>query len=341
MNEVPKPHRLAPNPVPIFYQGGPGIAGFRGIDSFPSPEDWVGSVSRFPNTEDDTIGLAATDTGDTILDLIKEDPQSWLGRDYRTDDTGILVKLLDAGVRLPVHWHPTRAFAREHLSCPYGKAEGWIILSPHGGRVWLGFTSEPSEVQLADWLRTQDGGDMLAHMNEVPVGYGDIVYVPPGTAHAIDEGVLLLELQEPTSFSFILEHEVFNMNSAEAALGIDWADALQSIRHAPGVTDECVIAGGLRSTPKSLFPAAADEFFRASVLTPSLPRAVLDGYTIGVVIDGNGTLRTPHGADIEIVAGSTWAIPAAVGELHLEGDATVILCRPPSQLPELDVEPGA
>src|SRR5665811_1673715 len=139
MTAVPRPHRLAPNPVPIFYEGGPGIAEFRNIESFPSPEDWVGSVSRFPNAEDEAIGLATTDSGETILDLITEDPQAWLGRDHRTDDTGILVKLLDAGVRLPVHWHPTRAFAREHLDCPYGKAEGWIILSP--GRVWLGFKS--------------------------------------------------------------------------------------------------------------------------------------------------------------------------------------------------------
>ena len=40
----------------------------------------------------------------------------------------LLVKLLDAGERLPVHFHPGRAFAREQLGMRFGKTEAWIIL---------------------------------------------------------------------------------------------------------------------------------------------------------------------------------------------------------------------
>ncbi|WP_231560250.1 hypothetical protein [Microbacterium hominis] len=40
-----------------------------------------------------------------------------------------LVKLLDAGQRLPVHAHPDDAFAAAHLGRAHGKAEAWYILS--------------------------------------------------------------------------------------------------------------------------------------------------------------------------------------------------------------------
>ena len=42
--------------------------------------------------------------------------------------TGLLVKLLDAAERLPVHAHPDRAFAREAFDSPFGKTEAWIVL---------------------------------------------------------------------------------------------------------------------------------------------------------------------------------------------------------------------
>ncbi|MBO2465477.1 hypothetical protein J4709_48745 [Actinomadura sp. LCR2-06] len=52
--------------------------------------------------------------------------------------TGFLVKLLDAGQRLPVHCHPTRAFARAHLGCSFGKTEVWLErLPPRAGQTVL------------------------------------------------------------------------------------------------------------------------------------------------------------------------------------------------------------
>jgi hypothetical protein len=40
----------------------------------------------------------------------------------------VLVKLLDAGERLPVHAHPDRAFALRHLDCRNGKTEAWVVV---------------------------------------------------------------------------------------------------------------------------------------------------------------------------------------------------------------------
>jgi mannose-6-phosphate isomerase len=332
-NVAPYARRLAPNPVPIFYAGGPTIAEFRGIDSFASPEDWVGSVTEVRLPDGGTGGLAHTEDGTGVRELLQDDPAGWLGREDRSDETGLLVKLLDAGQRLPVHWHPDRPFASAHLSCAYGKAEGWIILSPARGRVWLGFVSPPSKEQLDHWLDTQDGEDMLAHMHEVVVDRGDVIFVPPGTPHAIDRGVFLLELQEPTAFSFVLEYGGFNLSRHEAALGIEWSTALDSLHFHPDLVQDSVVRDAIRTSPDSLFPASADRFFRASVLDATRRSSVIDTFAIAIVVDGSGTLRAANGTSVAVAAGTTWALPAASGELVLEGDTSVVVCQPPAHLP--------
>ena len=42
----------------------------------------------------------------------------------------LLVKLLDAGSRLPLHVPPTRDFARQVFDAQFGKAEAWVIIAP-------------------------------------------------------------------------------------------------------------------------------------------------------------------------------------------------------------------
>ncbi len=64
------------------------------------------TVARFgePN-----LGPARLADGTLLRDAVRADPVGWLGRDDgEPGDTGVLVKLLDAGQRLPVHVHPTR-----------------------------------------------------------------------------------------------------------------------------------------------------------------------------------------------------------------------------------------
>ena len=67
---------------------------------------------------------------------------------------------------------------------------------------------------------------MLAAMNVVPAKAGQVVFVPAGTPHAIGPGVMLTELQEPTSFSVLAEHSAFGVGEDAATLGLGWDLAL-------------------------------------------------------------------------------------------------------------------
>src|SRR5438270_874270 len=94
----------------------------------------------------------------------------------------------------------------------------------------------PGERYPEDWVGSttplfdQDGDAMLAAMHALPVAPGDGVLVPAGLPHAIGEGVLLVELQEPTDFSVLMQWEGFELDGpAEGHLGLGFDLALRCV----------------------------------------------------------------------------------------------------------------
>ena len=168
------PVRMAPNTFEHFYRGGARIAELRGLtlDSDHRPEEWLAAtVARFG---EDEVGLARTQDGDLLRDLVAKDPRTWVGDDparlgrASDSDTGVLVKLLDAAQRLPVHVHPDREFARRHLGCDYGKTEAWYVLAAdEDAAVYLGWSDDVRPEELAERRDAQDSDWMLARMNRV------------------------------------------------------------------------------------------------------------------------------------------------------------------------------
>ncbi|MEA2288892.1 MAG: mannose-6-phosphate isomerase [Solirubrobacteraceae bacterium] len=330
------PLLLPPNWVPRFYRGGPAIAELRGIEPPGDrvPEDWVGSTTTvFGEAE---LGLSRLSDGRLLRDAIAADPVGFLGPDHaarRGPDPGLLVKLLDAGQRLPVHVHPDDAFARERLGGPVGKTEAWIVVATAGpdAGVAAGFRDDVPAETLERWVREQDHDAMLAALNPIPVTPGDAIFVPAGVAHAIGQGILIVELQQPSDMSVLLEWDGFGVDDEqEATLGLGWDVALRAVDL--GRRDAAALRGpGLRGdgAVKRLLPEAADAFFRADRIAPA-PIARLDrGFAILVVTEGAGAVLPESGPPLPVRRGDTVLMPWAAGACHLEGDVVAIACRPP------------
>src|SRR3981081_808480 len=119
----------------MFYRGDGRIDRFRGTSGHEDrPEDWIASVTSRFGTETD--GMTRLPAGSLLAEGGAADPAAWLGPDHMARygaDTGLLVKLLDAGQRLPVHVHPDRSFAAEHLASPHGKTEAGIVVAAAPG----------------------------------------------------------------------------------------------------------------------------------------------------------------------------------------------------------------
>lgn len=305
---------LPANQPATFYRGDGRIAEFRGGPvPLDRPEDWVASVtSRFGLAP---AGLSTLADGRMLAEAVAADPAWWLGPG-RTD-TGVLVKLLDAGQRLPLHAHPGRRFATAHLGSPYGKTEAWVILSARpDAYVHLGFARDVEAVELATWVAEQRTGEMLAATNRIPVAAGDAILCPAGLPHAIGDGVLIVEVQEPTDFSVLLEYEGFGL--ADGHLGLGYDLALACVDRGAWGPDRLA---GLRGTADRLLPAAADEFFTARRLTGG--DRVEAGFGVVVVVSGEGRLSGGHD-DLPVRRGDTLLVPYAAGPLRLDGRVEAI-----------------
>ena len=332
---------LPANTPRSFYRGAGRIGRFRGIPSTDDPyypEDWIASTtSRF---EAAPAGLTTLPDGRSLAEAIAGDPLWWLGEQHVAEhgaDPAILVKLLDAGERLPLHVHPDRRFAANHLASPYGKTEAWVIVSAEpDSAVHLGFTRDVEPDELARWVADQRIDQMLDATNRVRVRAGDAIVCPAGVPHAIGAGILLVEVQEPTDFSVLLEWEGFAIDGpATGHLGLGYDQALGCVdRSGWGAERLNELGRAGRSTSDDrpgvhrLFPELADEFFAAERLRPD-PVSVLEpAYSVVTVTAGAGTVTGEHGPPTPVKAGDTLLIPYAAGWCTLRGDATAVRCKP-------------
>ncbi len=334
--------------MPVYYAGGANIDRFRGETSFlQGPEDWVGSVSalpeliRPPNAPVD-VGVSRLPNGKSLRTEVSEDRSGWLGPKLASLSTGgeigLLVKLLDAGERLPVHAHPDREFAAKRLGSPYGKTEGWIVLedSP-GGDVWLGFREEVSVERLQGWIDTQAVDEMLSAMNRLAALPGTVFYVPAGVPHAIGPDVMITELQEPTSFSILAEYKTFGLDVEQATLGLGWTEAIRCFDRSAYFGERLdrlqprarTISGTSNALVRQLFGDEANEFFQALRVDVSgswqLPRS----FAILIIELGSGELRSADRA-VNVDAGQTFVIPFDAAPLTLSGSLRCLVALPPA-----------
>jgi mannose-6-phosphate isomerase len=362
------PWPVVPHRVSRFYRGGALLEAFRAgaldrpvvdADDTDRPEDWVASatVARPPEGESPTgEGLAAVEVdGQPVLvrALLETDPQAIAGpiAAIAGPTTGLLVKLLDSAVRLPVHAHPTRAFARRHLGSWFGKTEAWIVLAtrdipgepaPH---VRLGFTRDVGEAELRALIDDRRTDDLLGLLHPRPLAPGDAGLVRAGVPHAIGAGALILELQEPSDASILAETAGVPVGPDDPHLGLGWDTTIAAFDRR-GLSDAGLealrgpragavgTAPPLALTADRLLPPAADPYLRAirwRVRGEARP-AEAPAFLVGMVVAGSGVAWVEGGDRLELRAGQSFAVPASgLPGLVLEGDdLTVIACLPPT-----------
>lgn len=117
------------------------------------------------------------------------------------DNPPLLLKYLFTSDRLSVQVHPDDAYARAH-GLPHGKSECWYLLDAESGAtIALGLKQEIG----SDALRAAAlDGSIEQLLDWKPVRRGDFFFVPPGTVHAIGDGITLLEFQQNIDLTYRL-----------------------------------------------------------------------------------------------------------------------------------------
>jgi mannose-6-phosphate isomerase len=320
----------ANQPLARFYRGGARIARFRGITSSEDrvPEDWIASTTSVRG--EDSVGQTILPDGRLLADAISADPVWWLGPDHVAAfgaDSKLLLKLLDAGERLPVHAHPSGDFARAHLGTAHGKAEAWYILSP--GEVHLALNTDLEAAHLRELVVQQDADTLLGAMHRISVGRGDRVFVPPGVLHAIGAGVFLAEVQEPEDLSILLEWRGFAIDgSAQGHLGLGFDRALEAVerraRSAEAV-GRLVRRAGDGTTGLG---REAEVYFRLGEKVIDGSGGIDAGFVILICLEGAVRIEGSTGSTA-LRAGSTVLLPAASDARRVTGGGIVLGARPP------------
>lgn len=345
------PVLLPVNQFDHFYRGGDRIGSLRHGPGGPQrPEEWIGSTTaRFGQAPQ---GFSRLPDGRLLIEAIDADPQAWLGSDHVArfgTSTEVLIKLLDLNQRLPVHLHPNREFSRTHLGLAHGKTEAWYVLdAPEGGEVGVGFAEEMSRAQVADWVAGEDSDALMGALRRRVVRPGDAMLVPAGLPHTVAAGVFVLELQEPTDLSILLEWQGFAVDGfKDGHLDLGFDTALQAV-DLSAVSDrdldrlvlprEEIEGAGLRSA----MPPEADAYFRAHrFAVDDVPVEVPAGFAIVLILDGHGILRS-EAAALEVARGDVVLVPFAAGaySFHAQSAAhplTGVVCRPPAPDAPTDV----
>lgn len=325
----------ANQPADRFYRGGTRIAAFRRSgkivevdeDTLHMPEDWVASTTSLFG--ESMLGLTVLPEGGTFRDSVEANAEDWLGAEHVQrfgSDTGLLVKLLDAGERLPVHFHPDRAFSSAHLGLAHGKTEAWIALAP--AEVAVAFKRDVELAEIQRWIRDQDSGAMLDAMHRIQMDAGDAVRVPAGLPHAIGIGAFFIELQEPTDLSILVEWEGYDLEGArDGHLNLTFDLALGALDRRGWPVDEVAqLKSAVATTQGALLPRAG-QFFRADRVSDG--QGWPAGMGVVIAIAGAGTLSSENEGVVSIRAGETLVVPYTAGSCTIEGDLEVVVCRPP------------
>jgi mannose-6-phosphate isomerase len=327
--------KLPSNQFDHFYRGGNRIGKLRKGPGGPMrPEEWIASTTtRFGEKVN---GLSVLANGKLLRDEVMNDPQHWLGSDHVKkygSSTEILVKLLDPDQRLPVHYHPDRKFASDKLDLVHGKTEAWIILdAPVGAKVGVGFNRKMRKAEVAELVSKHDSQGLLDSLMFLEVSAGDVVFVPAGVPHAIEAGIFVLELQEPTDLSILLEWDGFAVDGdKDGHLDLGYEVALDALRLDPLSEQEIsqIITrfDKEKNASQRIFNSIADDFFRADYLSGDT--AVVDaGFGILLILEGSGKLEFSDSSTLQVEAGDAVVIANAAGSFTLRG-ATGIISRPP------------
>lgn len=353
---IQRPLRLPYHPLYRFYEGGSLTRAFRGLPNRPDDwwsEDWVGSCTVANNAGPDgapqgpsPVSLAGVGEM-TLRELIEAAPEAMVGPAFAErygPIAGVLVKLLSPAGQVPLHAHPSRAWARDHLGSPFGKTEAWILLDTPGdgsepAYAGIGFREGIDREWFADAVRRHDRGGIRETLHRTDLQPGEVYVAHAGVPHYLGPRVSFIEVQEPTDHIVIPETD--GSDDQGATMGLGWDIALDMIDYTG--RDRDATLGRARQAPivlrdshgsreVRLFQPDVLGFFDASRLEVSGELEVDAGrFSIGIVTAGDGLIEGEFGSE-PIGKGQTFACAASLMHRYRAGAARleVVRCMGPA-----------
>ena len=318
------------------YLGGKLIDNFLGKENCADcyqPEDWISSFTEARNKnyiENEGITRVLLDGEEKLITEAVEADAFGNGR----SDAGVLVKFLDSAERLAIQVHPTKEYAKKFLNSPYGKTECWHILDTReeGGCIYIGFKENITREKWKRLFDIQDIQGMLDAMHCFEVKKGDTILVTGGTPHAIGSGCFLLEIQEPTDYTMLLEKKTLDgkvRTPKQIHYGLGEERMLDCFSYIPRTEEEIRNAFFLNTRIKENVEVLVDYEDTACFALKRINRGIFSDkpeYSVTVVVTADGGSLENGTERFALKRGEKYFVPAR-SDITLR-DAEVLICCP-------------
>ena len=278
-NAASRPWILAPNRVERFFIGGRELDKWQRLaedsgfgDSTFSEELLINTNPYIGPGTPPFQGLSfAEGAGVTLREMIASDPKGFLGTSANAafaEECSVLCKGGDSTGRLILQYHPTRAFAREHLRCAFGKTEAWYMLGFRGTKdpyCYAGFKPGVTREHFEKLVAADDVAGMLDCIHKVPFAPGDTVLVPAGMIHAMGPDTTFIEVHEPCDYTMRFERDNYGrrMEDNDLHYGLGFPALFDGLSFQTYTAEE--IKTRVHSSPQ---PVAAGEGWALQTLLP-------------------------------------------------------------------------
>ena len=276
--------------------------------------------------------------GRRITDLIEKNPTELLGNIKLNNKKRfpLLIKILDANAKLSVQVHPDDNYAQKVENEP-GKTEMWYIIEAEpGAKLVYGLKAGTTKEEFADAVKS---GKIEKYLNEITVEKGDIFYMPSGTIHAIEDGILLAEIQQNSDTTY----RVYDWNR----VGKDGKPRELHIERALDVInfDEKIIQA--KSIPltisnnnyKRSFLAACPHFVTEKIDNNSIYQLNTGGKRFYIIVNLRGQAGiSSNGKVYNLSPGDTYFLPANLGNVNIDGNNEMLISYIPENREEIQDE---
>lgn len=260
--------------------------------------------------------------GKSLSDVIMSDKANMLG-DENIEQFPLLVKLLDANDNLSVQVHPDDEYAAVNENGSLGKTEMWYVIDAKpGAKLVYGLRDGVTKEQFAAAI---DNGTLEDLLNYVEVKAGDAFFIPSKTLHAIGKGLLIAEIQQSSNTTY----RVYDYNRTDAngnkrelhtAKALD-VTSLEDVEGRERVVPVPYPAENAQAGVISLCEFFAVIRYRLQGKTNIQPPC--NRFEMLICTEGSAGL-VYNGGVMNIEAGDSIFVPAALGEYSLEGDCDIL-----------------
>lgn len=259
--------------------------------------------------------------GTSLKKMVKKYPTEIVGKNFKGSSFPLLIKIIDAKKRLSLQVHPDEKNAKKFGGEP--KNELWHFLENDDSTIFYGLKNKIKKDDFLDILNSNKVDDIL---NKFMLKKESNVLVPGGCIHAINEGSLILEIQQNSNTTYRI-HDWNRVDADGNSRELHINKALE-VMNLNVNSDPIVKTNIIEKNDSFIRTEILDKpYFKVehinlkNIFTQTMNHSTF--YTL-FVSEGSVELKWNDKDILKIDKGRSVLIPAVINNYHLLGEGAVV-----------------